>query len=81
VATFALVGGEKKQDCNAVVTTAENAIPNEGEFSYRNHGRYVRTVAHYLRDTWPNISEACHDCVMAGAANSDLGGTNCSIPQ
>ena len=80
MATFAFAGGEK-QDCNTVVAGAIANVPDEVAMQYRNHGQYVRAVAAYLKSAWPGISEECHDCVMAGAAQSDLDNTSCNISQ
>ena len=63
-------------------TTVKNqAVMEVGDESgYRNHGQYVRAAAHWLRDNAPNISEACHDCIMSGFAQGDPEGASCNFP-
>ena len=77
VATFALAGGEKGISCNTVASIASGIVGPETD--YRNHGQYVRAAAGYLNSVWPNITEACHDCVMAGFAQSDANSGSCNF--
>ena len=75
VATFALRGGKEVNGCDSVRVDTITAV-NMGA-PYDNHGQYVRAAAHHLRDFHFNISEPCHDCIMAGFAQSDPEGAVC----
>ena len=75
VAVFALSGGTISS-CNLVAFNADEAVGSES--SYRNHGQYVKAAAAYLNGV-TNLSEECHDCVIAQFAQSDPGNGSCNF--
>ena len=77
VATFALQGG-KIENCNSVAAATASEVDPESE--YRNHGQYVRAAAAFLNGLEPEVSEACHDCIMAQFAQSDSNNGSCNFP-